>query len=65
MNRYANIPTDELVEKWEAERDRLMSLPGSTIADCGDLIAMRDELDRRDYGRPQRPEVDFEKYITD
>lgn len=62
-NEYRTIPTVELVEMWERERDRLR---GSGSGDFDALYEMRCELDRRrDIPKPV-VDVNFSNdYLTD
>lgn len=62
---YKSLTTPVLRKMYERKRSSLMALPESErkSEDVSELIAMRDELDRR-VGRPQAVDFDFEKYIT-
>lgn len=66
MNRYRDVPTAVLKAMWERERDRLSSMKDAVVGDYDELLAMRQELDRRRDEPKQIVDVNFSKdYLTD
>ena len=62
---YRTVKTPVLVKMWERERERVVSMANPSPSDYADLLAMREELDRRRGVKKPSVDINFEKYISD
>lgn len=67
-NDYRSMPTEKLLRKWEALRNRLsrVSVAHRNQADVDALLEMRMELDRRNDEHKPIVDINFSNdYLTD
>lgn len=63
-NDYRTLSTADLMERWEALRQKVLNKTG-VLRDMDELNALRREIDRRRGETNPTVDVNFEDYITD